>query len=73
MIYLFPLNGEATTSRKEQHVVEQKTVPAAAPRADAGRSTAAQMPIRSSVEEDQVDVILQGLPGTIVRKKDPRR
>ena len=70
MVYLFPLNGGATTSRSE-HVVEDKIVSSAGFH-DTSKSSAAQMPVRSSVEEDQVDMTLQGLPGTIVRKRDPK-
>nr|CAG4647889.1 EOG090X05T8 [Moina brachiata]SVE92999.1 EOG090X05T8 [Moina brachiata] len=72
MVYLFPLPGEATPSRSEGTAEEKAKAPTTMSRPDAGKNLMARIPVRSTVEEDQVDIILHGLKGTIERKRDPK-
>lgn len=73
MIYLFPLPGEAPPSRSQSTAELKAKAPTALSRPDAGKNMMARIPVRSTVEEDQVDIILHGLNGTIERKRDPKK
>ncbi|EFX75107.1 hypothetical protein DAPPUDRAFT_306878 [Daphnia pulex] len=76
MIYLSPIAGAVQHGEQDASVLKVKNGVSTASSTTFLPSTSSmhgsKIPIRSNVEEDQVDVFLQKMDGTVKRKRDPK-
>ena len=78
MIYLSPTAGAVQHAENETGILKLKNGVNTSSSTTFFPSTSSSMPgskipIRSNVEEDQVDVLLQKMDGTVKRKRDPKK
>lgn len=76
MVYLWSLAGSSTPSEPSGNVKNGVTTTASSSSSFGSSSSSiagSKIPTRSNVEEDQVDVILQKMKGTVKRKRDPKK
>ena len=74
MIYLSPSAGAVESTSKVKNGVSSTAPSSSSSFASTSSSIpGSKIPTRSNVEEDQVDVILQKMDGTVKRKRDPKK
>ena len=77
MIYLSPITGAVQHGEHDTSVLKVKNGVSTSSTSTFLPSTSSmpgsKIPIRSNVEEDQVDVLLQKMDGTVKRKRDPKK
>lgn len=78
MIYLSPTAGAVQHAENDTGILKVKNGVNISSSTTFFPSTSSSMPgskipIRSNVEEDQVDVLLQKMDGTVKRKRDPKK
>jgi nuclear protein localization protein 4 homolog len=73
MIYMSPLNGisVASTDSAMHETSNEKIISSVAPASAPPQSS--KIPLKSNIEEDAVDTMLQKMDGMIQRKRDPKR
>lgn len=76
MIFLSPIAGavqrveQPTDNGKAKNQISNTLLSVSTPTPSMPGS---KIPIRSTVEEDQVDLLLQKMDGTVKRKRDPKK
>ena len=74
MIYMSPLNGISVASTDSaMHETLNENIISSVAASTPAPTQSSKIPLKSNIEEDAVDTMLQKMDGMIQRKRDPKR